>query len=328
MLNAPPNRRNPAGTYWIYSFLVPKNSMNSLGALSDFSDFSGISDLGMAFIPFGTSEVWSLLSHHHLLEAVVRGPGKNPRQTRKKPDRGGVPLADLLWTVRVSGYIRMKWPGAPKLEFESKLGVESFVNVGNCGRKSLILGGIAAEAVDIVMTFWWNLMSRLLVDWWTSAQVDGCSVSRNGRFSMELRLILLGVWAVLFYVWLGRVWIPGRQFWRSTRNFQSPSMGLLDQPNRLPSASLEDCSHLKWFSHVRRCLGHIPKLQSLRMIHSTPFHRTVLWFNSSLSVLTQPFRLGYNGEFTPMFVGIRGPYASQEKIRQFPYNYGYIYIYI
>lgn len=49
--------------------------MNSWGALSDFSDFSGISDLGMAFIPFGTSEVWSLLSHHHLLEAVVRGPG-------------------------------------------------------------------------------------------------------------------------------------------------------------------------------------------------------------------------------------------------------------
>jgi hypothetical protein len=39
------------------------------------------------------------------------------------------------------------------LEFESQLGVESFVNVGNCGRKSLILGGIAAEAVDIVMTF-------------------------------------------------------------------------------------------------------------------------------------------------------------------------------
>lgn len=73
-----------------------------------------------------------------------------------------------------------------------------------------------------------------------------------------------------------------------------------------------------------------------------PFHRTVLWFNSSLSVLTQPFRLGLlgaamvrslyhgykHGEFTPMFVGIRAPYTSQDKISQSPYNYGYISVYI
>lgn len=62
---------------------APKNSW---GAFSDFSDFRGISDLGMAFIPFGTSEVWSLLSHHHLLEAVVRGPGGPGGPS--KPDRG------------------------------------------------------------------------------------------------------------------------------------------------------------------------------------------------------------------------------------------------
>ena len=69
--------------------------------------------------------------------------------------------------------------------------------------------------------------------------------------SMELRLILLGVWAVLFYVWLGGVW----DCWINPTGYPVLLWKIVP------------INDFPMFGYV--FFGNIPKLQSLKKIHST-----------------------------------------------------------